>query len=225
MLLSNVFIFNVQNMNMNYVELAMTLASGNEMFYVVTMIKLLLGILAVAYIINFYISWKTKRKTLSIISFYALRKIATKAKGLTIGLIFLVVSFVLEFLILTGMLSINLFIWVSIMQVIGVAIMGYTLYEMMRNDLPTAKTAEQVSDLPISSMPMPIIREMNRDQHLYDEKYIKEKLSNVPVPKNILKKTKHTTKVKHTTKIKHKKKRNVRKTTRKKSRKNVKKQR
>ncbi len=198
---------------MNYVELAMTLASGNEMFYVVTMVKLLLGILAVAYIINFYISWKTKRKTLSIISFYALRKIATKAKGLTLGLIFLVISFVLEFLILTGMLSINLFIWVSIMQVIGVAIMGYTLYEMMRNALPTAKTAEQVSDLPISSMPMPIIREMNKDQHLYDEKYIKEKLSNVPVPKNILKITKHIAKVKHKKKI------NVRKTTRKKSRK------
>ncbi|MCD6227082.1 hypothetical protein J7J90_01155 [Candidatus Micrarchaeota archaeon] len=193
---------------MNNLTQVASMFASNDIFLLFVMIKLLIGILAVGYMFNFYLSWWKTKKKLSVISFYALNKIVKKAKLLTLGLLFLVVSFFLEFLLVVGILGPELYIWIGIAQVISIVFIGYAFYEMMRKDLPSAVMIEKnVNSLPITSMPSQAIREINKKEGIYDEEYIKRKLSQIPVPEKILKKFKHK-------KVKSKKtKKKIKKTT------------
>lgn len=187
---------------MNNLTMAASVMYG-DLFFAFLVIKLVIGILAIVYIVNFYISWWKTKNRLSVISFYTINKIVKKSKPLTIGLVFLVLSFIIEFLLVVGWLDISWYLWAGAAQLLAIIFIAYTFYETMRKDIPSAVITEKnVQVLPSSALPSKVLREVNKKEGFYDERYIKKKLAEIPVPEKILKKLKTTTSSGKTTKTK-----------------------
>jgi len=163
-----------------------------QLFLAFVVIKLVIGILALGYMLNFYLSWVKRKKQLSVISFYAMKKLVKKTKPLTLGLGFLILSFLLEFFLIFAVETNEEYFlfhsFIGLAQIISISFIAYIFYEMMRHDLPSTLIAEnKASIVPTSSLPSPLLREINKKQGFYDDEYIKKRLSEVPVPEKILK--------------------------------------
>ena len=108
-----------------------------QLFQMISLVKVLLACLAVLFLFGFFIQWKFFRHRLPSMAFYMKKRFVKHNVVLGTGVILLSLAFIVDFAMdqtETGKES--LAILSSVLQVLALAAIGYSYYKLVRLELP-----------------------------------------------------------------------------------------